>query len=398
MFRNLTRTTARIAVAAAVATAGLGAAGPARAASEVADVPCSAAALINSMNSASSGQTLSLASGCVYRLTAGLPVVSEDLVITGNGATLERSLLPGTPAFTILEVDVGTVAISGLSFRNGRGAIAVNDIGNVTVEGGTFVGNTAAEGGAIDDNSALAGLAVNDATFIRNTAVYGGAIFDFSSVGATITDSAFFGNRAVDGGAIFADPDVDTFISGVVIHGNSATAGGGIYNVTSVVVTSSQISGNRAVRQGGGLYNAGTEPGTAEVTGTVFLRNTARDGAGIYNDDGIVSIADSAMSGNQASASGGGIYNIGDHRGQVGSVTLTASEIIRNDAGAHGGGIYNNAGQVAAAATRIIRNTAAGGGGIGDNGTATVTLTNSAVLENRPDNCEPAASIAGCAG
>ena len=112
MFRNLTRTTARIAGAAAVAAAGLGAAGPARAASEVADVPCSAAALINSMNSASSGETLSLASGCVYRLTAGLPVVSEDLVIVGNGATLERSLLPGTPAFTILEVDVGTVAIS----------------------------------------------------------------------------------------------------------------------------------------------------------------------------------------------------------------------------------------------------------------------------------------------
>jgi hypothetical protein len=40
-----------------------------------------------------------------------------------------------------------------------------------------------------------------------------------------------------------------------------------------------------------------------------------------------------------------------------------------------------------------------GGGGIYDDGTeATVTLTNSLLTGNRPDNCEPLDSITGCTG
>jgi predicted outer membrane repeat protein len=399
MYGILARAAVGTIAVAAVATVGPYSAQTAQAAAAPVkvDVPCSAAALASDVTSASSGETLSLAPACVYLLVAGLPVISQDLTIAGNGATLKRSLAPGTPAFTILEVDAGTVALSRLNFRNGRGAIVVNNIGNVMVSGGTFTGNAATDGGAIADNSALDGLTVKGATFIGNTATNGGAIFDFSAVGATVTDSTFFGNHAINGGAIFADPDVETSLSGIVAHGNSATAGGGIYNVTNVAVTNSRIWDNRASGQGGGLYNSGAQPGQAQVTSTVLRGNSAQDGAGAYNADGIVSFSDSMISGNYARASGGGLYDSGDPRGQLGNLSLTDSQVTGNHARASGGGIYNDSGEVDAASTRIAVNTAAAGGGIDTHGAVTVTLTASTVIKNIPDNCEPPGSITGCA-
>jgi len=395
---TLARAAAGTVAVAAVATVGPYSAQAAQAAAApvTVDVPCSAAALASDVGSASSGETLSLAPGCVYLMTAGLPVVSQDLAIAGNGATLERSSAPGTPAFTILQVDSGTVAVSRLNFRNGRGAIVVNNIGDVTVSGGTFTGNAATDGGAIADNSALDGLTVKGATFTGNTATNGGAIFDFSAVGATVTDSTFSGNHAANGGAIFTDPDVQTSLSGIVAHGNSATTGGGIYNVTNVALSSSRIWGNHASGQGGGLYNSGAQPSQAQVTSTVFRGNSAQDGAGAYNADGMLSFSDSMISGNEARASGGGIYDSGDPRSELGSVNLKDSEVTGNHAGAAGGGIYNDGGEVDAAGTRIAVNIAAAAGGIADHGTVTVKLTGATVINNMPDNCEPAGSITGC--
>lgn len=91
----------------------------------VARVPCDPAALASDISGAASGATLSLASGCVYVLTAALPTVSRTLTISGNGATLERSAAHGTPAFTILSVTAGTLSLTRLSFTNGRGGISV---------------------------------------------------------------------------------------------------------------------------------------------------------------------------------------------------------------------------------------------------------------------------------
>jgi hypothetical protein len=70
-------------------------AGGGPAAQAAATVPCSGAALAAAVGAAGAGATLSLARGCVYVLTAALPVVSQDLTITGNRATLERSYAPG---------------------------------------------------------------------------------------------------------------------------------------------------------------------------------------------------------------------------------------------------------------------------------------------------------------
>ena len=333
MYRKLARAAAATIAAAVTAAAGPGAAQAALAVPAAIHVPCSVTALAGAMNSASIGDTLSLAPGCVYR-QADLPAVDGDLAITGNGAILKQGGL---------EVDSGTLTVTNLNFR--KGGIVVNRIGNLTVNGGTFTGGTATDGGAIDVNSPGAGaLTVNGATFTRNSATDdGGAIFDYSEDSASITDCTFTGNHAGGaGGAIFANPQGQTSLSDVVVHGNSATTGGGIYDFALIDISGSQISGNHAAGQGGGLYIADNFFGQLDgkVTGTVFRGNSAQEGAGIYNERGNTDITDSTISGNDASESGGGIYV--------------------------------------------------------DRPAATVTLTASTVLRNRPDNCAPANSITGC--
>ena len=387
MHRKLSRPVVTI----AITTACLGGAQAAQAATV--NVPCSANALAAAMNSASSGETLSLAPGCTYR-RADLPVVNGDLAITGNGATLKEG--------GGLEVNSGTLTVTNLNFRKSR--IVVHRIGILAVNGGTFTGNTAANGGAIDVDAPVAGaFTVTGATFIRNTATgSGGAIYEYNDFGAGIIDCTFTGNHAGGaGGAILANPNSGTLLSNVVMHGNSATTGGAIYNTARINISGSRISGNHATGQGGGLYSDDVFDdvlrGQVAVTGTVLRGNTAQEGAGIYNVVGTADLTDDTVTGNDASVSGGGIYNSADYRLLPGDMDLTNSQITGNHAGESGGGIYNQ-GQVAAASTTIARNTATtAGGGIYDDGpVAAVTLTASPVLRNRPDNCEPDSSITDC--
>ncbi len=422
MHGKLARKAARAVAIAAMSAAGLGFTQVAHAATAVTNVPCNAAALAADMSSASSGETLNLASRCVYQLTAGLPVVNIDLIIAGHGATLERSDARGVPAFTILTADSGNLTVKMLNFRNGNGAISIGHDAALTVDGGIFTGNTAADGGAIYDQS-IGGPQVNGATFIANTATdSGGAICMCGEDGGVIQNSAFIGNKAPgggaigaggidgpyvsastfsrntaeDGGALYLNPGnpSGSVLSHIVVRGNKATGdGGGIFTFNNLDITGSEIAGNHAGGEGSGLLNGGLDGVSIRDTG--FQGNSARDGGGIYNRGayGGIDLAGSTISGNHASTDGGGIYTEPES-----FVSLEHSTISGDFAGAFGGGIYDDAGQVAATGTQVVRNTAAaGGGGIYDYGGAATTLTSSSVVNNKPDNCEPDNSITGCA-
>jgi hypothetical protein len=157
----------------------------------------------------------------------------------------------------------------------------------------------------------------------------------------------------------------------------------------------------RAAGAGGGLF-IGSEF-TAMVTGTSIWGNSAENGGGIYDEEIAnqfsLPFTNDKITGNHASADGGGIYNLASAF-PAGLLNLAHTRISYNDAGSLGGGIYN-AGALAAADTTISRNTAHGGGGIcqaiEDDGYG-VRLTSSAVLHNTPDNCEPPGTIMGCNG
>ncbi|HTZ25750.1 MAG TPA: hypothetical protein VMC83_17285 [Streptosporangiaceae bacterium] len=382
------------------------------------------------MSSAASGETLSLKARCIYQLRAGLPTVSQDLTIVGNGATLERSDAPDTPAFTILSVaDSIAVAVSDLNFANGDGAISVTGGStNLTVQGGRFTDNHGVTGGAIYDNTGIGNLSVTGATFIRNTvtgsggAIYtgplggdltltgdtfvgnaagegGGAILDFNVYGGVVTDCSFYDNRAADGGAIAEDTIEGGVIQGVFSRNTATDDGGAIANVYAYVTVGGTIFGNHAGNEGGGIYLGHLEYAEIGMTLTATLRgNSAEDGGGLYSVDDIADLTSSTIDSNAAMANGGGIYNEQGGDG-FGTINLGASQVDSNRAGAEGGGMYTVGGlaMVTASGTPIDRNTAAtGGGGIYDSSGGTVTLTNSPVLYNEPDNCEPAGSITGC--
>jgi predicted outer membrane repeat protein len=392
------------------------------------DVRCSATALASAVGSATSGETLNLAAYCTYRLTAALPTVGQDLTILGNHATLLRSYALATPAFTILSVDAGTLAVTDLNFTNGEGAIAATENASITVQGGSFTRNHAANGGAINSTTGMGSLTVTDAVFNGNSATQaGGAIYTNEADGMTtvtgcrfaknkagtigggiynffdmsVSGSTFDANEAEDGGAIFNNAvDGDSLTNVTIDHNRATQDGGGIFTTTCFLsLASSRIFDNQAGVDGGGLYQYTlmNYPDGLTLTRSSVRGNAAQNGAGIYGYETVTSLEDSTVLGNAASGRGGGIYNDGLAI-SFGNLNLDNSKISRNRAGTLGGGIYNTQGTVDAAGSPIEHNGAVtGGGGIFDGpGPNTVSLTNSPVQFNRPDNCEPTGTIPGC--
>jgi predicted outer membrane repeat protein len=306
----------------------------------VVDVPCGAAALSAAVGTASAGEVLNLDRSCAYLLAAGLPAISVNLSIRGNGAVIEPA--PGSSGFSLLTNDSSGLDLIDLSFSNadagssGGGGAIEND-GDLTVTGGSFTGNaTGGFGGAIDNSGTLT---VTGAAFDANQAEDGGAVENLAA--ATITGSTFRANQA-------------------------GFNGGAIHNEGQLIVTGSRFSANSATNNGGGLFN-GADGYAATITRAFFRGSQAGDGAGIYNED-VVSLTGVRLSRGTASGQGGGVYTDW-------VLSATNSRITHNTAAAGGGGIYN-------------------GDSFGPPGT--VTLTNSKVAHNQPDDCEPVNTIAGC--
>jgi predicted outer membrane repeat protein len=367
----------------------------------VVQVPCNPTSLASAISSAASGETLSLTPYCQYQIKAALPVVGQDLSIAGHWATLRRSHAPGTPAFTILSVDAGTLAVSDLNFSNGNGAISATENGSITVQGGTFSGNSAADGGAISSYTGMGNLTVTDATFSGNSATYaGGAIYTNEAAGnTTVTGSTFTKNKAGDiGGAIYNFFNIE--VSDSRFNLNQATNGGAIFNnaLGGDGLTGVTMYGNSATQDGGGIYTSG-----CSLTLANSHISDNQSGGGIYSYDTVVDLTGSTLAGNDATADGGAIYNDGYvpfGPPAYGDVNLGTSTISGNKSGGAGGGIFNTLGNVTATGSSVARNTAVtGGGGINEGpGPDTVTLTSTSVLHNKPDNCSPPGSVTGCTG
>jgi hypothetical protein len=150
------------------------------------------------------------------------------------------------------------------------------------------------------------------------------------------------------------------------LHHNRAVWGGAIANEAgNVTVEKTEITSNRALAGGGGLYN--TEGGTAVVLGSLFDRNRAIAGGGILNE-ATLKFAASTLSNNHA-FDGGGLLSAAD-------AFITTSTLSENQARNNGGGIWSSNGITIFNST-LSGNTAAlwGGGLYVDVGTATVSWT-----------------------
>jgi len=218
------------------------------------------AALIQAINDANSTQgadEIVLAANATYTLTTedndsnGLPIITSEITITGNGATITRDA--GAPEFRILEIGDG---------------------GSLTIDSVTISNGVAYEGGGIYVDSAS--LTMINSTVTGSTSFYGGAIYN--DVGSlTLINSTLNGNISNDDG-------------------------GGIYTWRgTMTLTNSTVSDNHVPADGGGIYNNST---ATTITNSTISLNGAEDGGGIFYEAGLVTLMNTIVAGNTSSDDG----------------------------------------------------------------------------------------------
>jgi hypothetical protein len=271
-----------------------------------------------------------------------------------------------TPVFTGGNLTVTASTLSGNVAGSGGGGID-NSGNTTTVSGCTLCGNHATIGGGIYN---LGTLTVTGSTLAGNSALVpppyisispaGGGIFNIDAT-ATVTNSTLSNNNSAEFGGGIANEALGTLtLSGSTLTTNSATYGGGVYNFISTltVANSSTFTGNSAT-YGGGIYNDDAfNPvfgSSVTVRGSALTANTATEGGGIYNTGGALAslqVQNSTFSGNTASDSGAGMYNLG-------TATLQQSTLSGNTAASNGGGIFNGAsGAVTVKDSTVLKNVA----------------------------------------
>ncbi|HJU92491.1 MAG TPA: Ig-like domain repeat protein [Pyrinomonadaceae bacterium] len=300
-------------------------------------------------------------------LTTAELAINKDLTITGPGAaalTIERSSAQATPHFRIFNVTSGTVSISGLTLTNGRAPDGVPTAGFGT-QGGS--------GGGI--RSSATSLTLSDVHLINNRAGNGtasatipgeggegGAVYsEFGSL--SMANSTITGNSGGNGG-----------FNGFGIGGANGGSGGGIYKengaltLTNVTITNNTAGNssepNATAGHGGGIYTNTNV--TTTLTNCSVSNNSAGDALGTnglpgfgggINNDGLMTVISSTISGNTSDSSGGGFLS---------RVLLTViNSTISGNSAPTGGGINNDVPSLLSLTnSTITNNTALGGAGI----------------------------------
>ena len=285
-----------------------------------------------------------------FQLTSGVELYGG--FPEGGGAFGERNWITYQ---TILDCDIGT---PGDVSDNCYHVVDVSNTDSSTVLEGFYIqhghadgGDTDSKGGGIknyDGSPQLKLLSIRDnyaqtaggmynknitaepslykITFSNNTAMgLGGGMHNSSS--APKLWFVFFGyNSSGSGGGISNDAS-SPILSHLTMVGNSAAYGGGIYNDdgSDPIITNSIFNGNDASENGGGVYSEYYSSPT--FINVKFFGNTAKLGGGMYNDQSDVDLVNVLFSGNYATDSGGGIYNMNSSDLSLVQVTLSGNEV-----------------------------------------------------------------------
>jgi CSLREA domain-containing protein len=301
---------------------------------------CSLRAAIMQANALSGSHTIVLQSGATYTLTLDTAAGDEnnaaeddldiigDITIEGNGAIIQRN-----DTYTCINVDPPICYLENCSLNqsNQPGEFRVFEVrpgGSLTLENATVQKGCADNndfpggGGGILNNKGT--LTIDGVTVSKNFAYRGGGgvmSYQSGSNGATtITNSEIslnqvnFNNGAGGGINFFHFAETVATITHSRILNNKAWLGGGIrvsgnsyFGNNNVYITDSEISGNEARNGSGGGIN--TTDSTVTITGSTISGNKASNyGGAIYNDSSTMTLINSTISGNTGS---GAVINAG---------------------------------------------------------------------------------------
>jgi len=301
---------------------------------------CTEAALLQAVAVAavSGGGTIRFKCGTdpvIITLTATLTPPNNTTIDGGGVITLETSV---TPLSVFVAPDT-TVVLKNL----GHGHSKVTNQGTLIVKNNRFSGIIDSSGtlevhesifSKVHFPGATAGAIVNSGTLtVKNSMFLSNNIRGILNIGgdATVHNSTFFENLDEQGDAILnggtLSVDNSTFVHNGAGCGSAILNGGTLTVKNSMFADNGLASGSFCAHGGGGIANYGT----ATIYNSALFGNTARDGGGIANL-GTLTIYNSELFGNTA-GQGGGVYN-------EGALTVTRSVITGNTAG-DGGGIYS---------------------------------------------------------
>ena len=316
-------------------------------------------------------------------LSLGQLVISSDLTLNANGATIDGDL-----ASRAIDITGGSVTLNDLVITRGSSGSAGGgiDISNATVaiNGSLVTGNVATTGAGIHVVDSVVDLLDSSVTG-NDTSVAGTGGSGIRAAGTsflTLVNTEVDDNLSLStGGGLRVDSGVTAMVIGGTVNGNEASLAGGGIEVTdgaALTITGATISGNTA-GSGGGIVSAGT---TTIETSTVSGNSaTTSRGGGISASAGVLGMFYSTVSGNDAADGGGGIHNL------AAAVTVSNSTISGNLAGGIsglGGGVFADSSTTIMFST-ISRNTTAVGGvdGVLARGSGTaVTVGASIIADN----------------
>lgn len=341
--------------------------------------------------------------GATITLVFGEYSITEDLVLSGIGRGITIDAIGLSRVLNIATADV--VVIAGLTLTNGMvldsgGAVSSAGGGRTRLDSVTITSSMAAGagGGAIFSQSSEV-LLVNS-TISGNSAIgisgAGGAIFNGPSSKLTVFNSTISDNNAGRAGGGIEDlsgAGLGVIISGSNLINNVAVDGGALHvtGAGDVSIAGGVISGNQATRSGGALYN---DTGKMTISGTLIDSNTASgaaatDGGGaIFKNGGVLNVGGQAIISNNsadgAAGRGGGIYS------KAGGTTINSVTFRRNTANGAGGGIELVIGVMNFTLSGLFQNmagasataTTGNGGGVHVSGAATAILRLSEVRDN----------------
>ena len=345
--------------------------------------------------------------------------VTVSITGAGPGVTMD-----GRGTGSIFRLDDATVTLTNLTLTHGSGsgpdepgdpsganggAVSMGD-STLTVDRCRIVGNRAHDqGGGI--HAAESTVTVVDSTVSNNTSREGGGGIDADDdVDLSVTRSTFNGNATGPHGGGIELFDGTLTVTDSTISGNRLTntsdfrSGGGIWTGLSVVdLTRSTVSGNSSPEYGGGIGFSGGPGSSMTLHDSIVSGNGATVGGGgirsdAYYGDAVLVVDGSTIAGNTTGQSGGGVDAVGMH-GFTASVSLAGSTVAANRTGARGvgGGIDGYVDPSGGALTITIASSRIGarplhandgneagfGGGIaanGDNGPASIDLDPGTVL------------------
>ena len=194
-------------------------------------------------------------------VVTALPLISTEIVIQGNGATIRRDAA-ATSEFRILGVVPGAKfelqdstlsgGVAGSTFGP-LGGGGINNNGNTRLIRCHVTGNRAAGdgGGILNGTNLYSGeLTLVASTVSGNSSgTDGGGISQFGPGTVTLRNSTISGNSAAEsGGGLYDSSGANFFIYDSTVTGNTSDSiGGGIYFFsTNAAITRSVVSGNTA--------------------------------------------------------------------------------------------------------------------------------------------------------